>query len=774
MTAELAIARRSFRQVWIGATSWAAVFGVTVASSALTYANSYPDRATRLRLAATTGRDRGMAMLLGPVSGIGTVAGYTVYKCFVFLTTIGAVWGLLVATRLLRGEEDSGRWQLVLAGATRRGRATVATLVALFGAVGVLFVGTTVIALLAGRSPDLKFGTGATVLYGASLVVPAAVFVAVGALTSQLGASRRVATSLGMLVFGVAFVALWLGLAQPLATLPRFVAAWGEVGGGYTEGMSFPGRADEIVAAVALGAAVLAMVTLAERQRRLSGLLATGAVAALVALAVKGAFVRHDAHALRAPFTLAVVAALYALPGARGRGVRAALLCLTLAFVWVLQTRYGGPSPWRFVVDDVAAMPSRARGVAALVSDPALVRDGFAANLAAIRVATPIPPVAGTVDVYPWRDAVAIAHGLRYDPRPVMQSYAAFTGALAARNVEHLRGPRAPDSLLFAVAPIDGRYPSLDDGPSWPELLTRYDVADAAGGFLLLRRAHAPRVWSLEPLVATTGVLGEPIAVPPADGGPVWASIDVQPTALGRLAALLLKPPRVRIAVTARDGRRRDFVLVPAMARDGFLLSPLVEATPQWALLASRDPPSPDADVTAVVVAPEWGGRRFHRAAVAVSLSRLRFPAEDVSRITALRPLVALAEAEVRSGSAVRFGAGPGGGDVLRADAPSEIAIAVAPGVGHVRLGFGILDGAWQGGGATDGVVFRASAVASGRSLSLWSRTLDPLNQPADRGPQSADVALPAGPIDTVLLATEPGATSAWDWAYWSDVTREP
>lgn len=200
------ITRRAFRQVWKGAVVWALAFGATVASTAITYANSYPDRATRAHLAATTGRDRGLAMLLGPVSAINTVGGYTVYKGFVFLTAIGAVWGLLLATRLLRGEEDAGRWQVVLAGATRAGRATTATLVALFGAVAVLGAGTTAISLLVARDPGLGFGLGSTLLYGCSLTVAPAVFVAIGALTSQLGRTRRVATTLGMETFGVFFV----------------------------------------------------------------------------------------------------------------------------------------------------------------------------------------------------------------------------------------------------------------------------------------------------------------------------------------------------------------------------------------------------------------------------------------------------------------------------------------------------------------------------------------------------------------------------------------
>jgi ABC-2 type transport system permease protein len=203
---ETAIARRSFRQLWVGATIWAVVFGVTVAASALTYVRSFPDQASRQALAATTSGDTGVAMLLGPVSAIDTVGGYTVYKTYVFLTTIGAIWGVLAATRLLRGEEDGHRWQLVLAGGTRASRATAATLAALGAAAAVIFAGTTLITLLAARNPDLGFGVGETVLFGLSIAIAPAVFVGVGALASQLGRSRRVATGVGLWVVGIAFV----------------------------------------------------------------------------------------------------------------------------------------------------------------------------------------------------------------------------------------------------------------------------------------------------------------------------------------------------------------------------------------------------------------------------------------------------------------------------------------------------------------------------------------------------------------------------------------
>ncbi len=151
-----AIARRMFKQLWIAATVWALVFGGTIAASALSYVNSFPDEASRQQLAARTSGDAGISILLGPASAIDTVGGYTVYKCFVFLTTIGALWGLLSATRLLRGEEDAGRWQLVLAGGTRASRATGATQLALGAAIGLLFAGTTADHLARGAEPGCR------------------------------------------------------------------------------------------------------------------------------------------------------------------------------------------------------------------------------------------------------------------------------------------------------------------------------------------------------------------------------------------------------------------------------------------------------------------------------------------------------------------------------------------------------------------------------------------------------------------------------------------
>ena len=74
--------------MWVGATVWALAFGGSAAASALNYVSAFPTEASRRQMVATTAHDTGLRVLLGPVDAIGSVAGYTVYKCFVFLTTI--------------------------------------------------------------------------------------------------------------------------------------------------------------------------------------------------------------------------------------------------------------------------------------------------------------------------------------------------------------------------------------------------------------------------------------------------------------------------------------------------------------------------------------------------------------------------------------------------------------------------------------------------------------------------------------------------------------
>jgi hypothetical protein len=108
---------------------------------------------------------------------------------------------------------------------------------------------------------------------------------------------------------------------------------------------------------------------------------------------------------------------------------------------------------------------------------------------------------------------------------------------------------------------------------------------------------------------------------------------------------------------------------------------------------------------------------------------------------------------------------------ILNAHAPAEFVFRPAADARHFHAVAGLPDAAFAPGGVavTDGISLEviAAPFAGPRRL-LYRRQLDPANTPADRGPQSVDVELPAGFTGEVILrlGNGPAGSPTNDWAY--------
>jgi len=185
---------------------WGIVFGGLIASASTTYVKSFPTQASRQAFAAATNGNAGFAALFGPLRRVDTVAGYTAYKVGFTVIVIGAVWGLFIATKLLRGEEESGRWELFLAGATTRRRATLQASTGLLAGAVVVWLTTAAIAVPTGTSSQVQIASSASIFFVTALVSAAVMFMAVGLLTSQLASTRHDANLYGGAVIAGAYV----------------------------------------------------------------------------------------------------------------------------------------------------------------------------------------------------------------------------------------------------------------------------------------------------------------------------------------------------------------------------------------------------------------------------------------------------------------------------------------------------------------------------------------------------------------------------------------
>ncbi|MEO6002112.1 MAG: glycosyltransferase family 39 protein [Opitutus sp.] len=117
----------------------------------------------------------------------------------------------------------------------------------------------------------------------------------------------------------------------------------------------------------------------------------------------------------------------------------------------------------------------------------------------------------------------------------------------------------------------------------------------------------------------------------------------------------------------------------------------------------------------------------------------------------------------------------PDGSLVFDAHAPTRLWFHPPRRVTQLSLEFGIAEDAYtRAGDRTDGVEFVAvvRAAPGATERALFSRVLDPVRQPLDRGTQRAKVSLALPENAEVIIETRPGpgGSNAFDWSYWRTI----
>jgi hypothetical protein len=247
--------------------------------------------------------------------------------------------------------------------------------------------------------------------------------------------------------------------------------------------------------------------------------------------------------------------------------------------------------------------------------------DRFMAARAKIASDHPLPPLDGPADFYEDDVSMLLASGAPWSPRPVLQSYSAYTPELARMDEQHLRQDGAPRSVLFNLESIDRRLPSLDDGLSWPALLDNYSLSQFDSRLVLLSKKTATlRESRYAAFASRRCATGETIELPPTERL-LFARIDLKPTLAGRALIALFSPPELRMTLGLSDGTAKTYRVVAEMMQTNFLLSPLVTNNAEFVgmLSAGAEEASP-ARVRTISVAPVYGGRAYWSASYELSL----------------------------------------------------------------------------------------------------------------------------------------------------------
>lgn len=470
------------------------------------------------------------------------------------------------------------------------------------------------------------------ILVKASFIGPSIAIVALacGLLTLR----RHAGLAIGILLaFALSALAFWTVAGQPLAALPRFFFASAAVMAGYSEGMALNGLLSEVFAYLACAGILLAVFYLGYGRRAgLVGSVFGCGLAIIFFLSFKAGFVRHDVHAVIASTTLALSGSLMALelpPIHAGVAVVAGLA----AFLFIGSHHREGLLHRGSQAE--RQLSNVAQGLWARVAHPRELDRTYSYVLSELRDRWVKQPVRGRVDVYSSGQWGVLANRMDWSPRPNIQSITAYTPWLQNIDLEHLEGAHAPTTIFLRIEPIDGRLPSLEDALSWPALVSEYAISSFDKGRDLARLERRPKQEDRPPAVPGKALVNAsyPVGVQvplPTGPGPFWAQLDIQPTALGRIFALLYKPPILYITLSFPDTHTETYRYVPGMGRAGFVISPAIRNTAGFISLAlpNRHATFPDDYPRSIGISGERGTRWLWRSSFGLRVFALDLPAQ--------------------------------------------------------------------------------------------------------------------------------------------------
>lgn len=408
----------------------------------------------------------------------------------------------------------------------------------------------------------VKFNDGVAVL-GISVVVVATLAVRDG--------KRPLGQFGGALAIGV--VGLWLALGQQVTDLPEFVRGSLAIASGYSTAMSLenPGREWEYGGAALIAVAMMAIAIQATRAwSTLSRAAIVFLVAALLFLAFKHGFVRHDGHSIRFFALVLVVLVPFADVSVWRRAsttVAAVVLLLWSTGLGPFELFDPVGRSQRLVSQALVAVNAEAR-LELVRGARERLRDHYAVDPRALELVT-----GHTVHVDPHETSVAWAydHLFAWSPLPIFQRYSAYTAHLDSRNADRLSSEAGPERLLrHPNRPIDGRHPDFESPAATLATICNYREIYASPDWQVLARSPS-RCGEVRQLATVQVELDEFVTVP--EGRPdevVYAQVEgVRAGLLEEFRGILFKWDPVFIEIEDRAQWR----LVPETVVNGLLMA---------------------------------------------------------------------------------------------------------------------------------------------------------------------------------------------------------
>jgi hypothetical protein len=197
-----------------------------------------------------------------------------------------------------------------------------------------------------------------------------------------------------------------------------------------------------------------------------------------------------------------------------------------------------------------------------------------------------------SVDLMPWEISYIYFNKLKYNPRPIIQTYQANSDWLAFKNEEKYFSKNAPQFVLASIEPYREQNPIWMDKGAYLALAKNYSIVDTINmpydNLIVFERNMDLININYKPIEKGTHFLQEVINIP--EGGRIYFSADVEYSLLGKLARLIFQPPYLRCTVVYDDNEKEMFRIPPPILRGGILASEKVTIEEEFLRFVNEKP----------------------------------------------------------------------------------------------------------------------------------------------------------------------------------------
>ena len=203
-----------------------------------------------------------------------------------------------------------------------------------------------------------------------------------------------------------------------------------------------------------------------------------------------------------------------------------------------------------------------------------------------------------TIDAYPWNTQLLFENKLNYVPRPVFQSYTAYTPYLENLNVEFYRSVKAPKYVMYEFDAIDGRYPLFDESKLNLMLLKNYTCIDTfsfAGRPVVILEKNKIRTQINLVKIKEYEIDTNNIIIPGKDK---YYELFMSNTFYGKCVAVLNHSPELQLEIITKDGNQRRYRTSKKLLETGIFLTRHFNGTLDFYNYINNDSLNNESEIT--------------------------------------------------------------------------------------------------------------------------------------------------------------------------------